>query len=363
MQVTRCSALVAMCCAGSVALGAAGCAGSDTSGKTKSASNASKPASANGTSAAMGSGGAKVQLGTAGMSAAAGKGGTAASSSGPSQDKLPTAQGECPTFAQDGDYTFNVQGGRQVMIWVDASKAAASSSGGPFIFYWHGTSSSPAFEVAAGLGQATLDDVKSQGGLVAGFYSTMNHPDKGKCDECKSNTGNGVWFTEDFNLADEVLACAIKQLHIDTRRIHVSGMSAGGLQTAAMLYARSNYLASAAPYSGGAWFAGTPQDPSNQVAAMLFHGTFAKDIVTLHFYATSKIVFDDVKMRGGFAIDCNHGGGHMIPPDGGPAVWKFFQAHPYGTNPSPWATKLPADLPPYCSLNFTEEPGAGGPFG
>jgi predicted esterase len=282
---------------------------------------------------------------------------------GPAADKLPTAQGECPTFASNGDYTFNVQGGRQVLIWVDASKVSASGDGGPVLFYWHGTGSSPDREVPYGLGQDTLTEVQNQGGLVAGFYSTMNHADKGTCAECKSNTGNGVWFIEDFNLADEVLACAIKQLHIDTRRIHVSGMSAGGLEATAMIYARSNYLASGAPYSGGEWSVMTPQDASNKVAAMIFHGTYAKDVVTVHFYATSKILFDDIEMRGGFAIDCNHGGGHMIPSDGGPAIWKFFQAHPYHTDPSPWATMLPAGLPSYCSLTFTAETDAAGPFG
>jgi poly(3-hydroxybutyrate) depolymerase len=298
---------------------------------------------------------------------AAGAGGaqtpTEHKSAGPAEDKLPSAQADCPTFDGDGDYTFGVQGGRQVRIWVDAAKAAASADGGPVIFYWHGTGSGPELEVPRGLGVTTLSDVKEQGGLVAGFYSPMNHADKGKCDECKSNTGNGVWFIEDFNLADEVLACAIKQLHIDTRRIHVSGMSAGGLEATAMIYARSNYLASAAPYSGGEWSVMTPQDASNPVPAMIFHGTYTKDIVTLHFYATSKILFDDIKARGGFAIDCNHGMGHTIPVEGGPAVWQFFQAHPYHTEPSPWENGLPDGLPAYCSPTFTIEAGAAGPFG
>jgi predicted esterase len=282
---------------------------------------------------------------------------------GPAKDKLPTAKGKCPTFDKDGDYTFDVLGGRQVLIWVDASQVKKSGAGGPVIFYWHGTGSSPQLEVPIGLGQSTLDAVKSEGGLVAGFYSAMNHSDKGKCDNCNGDNGNGVWFTDEFAIADEVLACAIEQLHIDTRRIHVSGMSAGGLQTTNMLYGRSNYLASAAPYSGGEFSLMTQVDESNHLPAMIFHGTYAKDVVILHFYATSKILFDDIQGRGGFAIDCNHGGGHMIPGDGGPGIWKFFQAHPYGTNPSPWAKELPAGLPPYCSITFTEEPDAGGPFG
>jgi predicted esterase len=269
----------------------------------------------------------------------------------PPADNLPQPKGECPVFVTGvQDYTFNVQGGRQVLIGVDPSKVPAKGPGGPLIFYWHGTGSGPT-EAGFGLGNA-LNAVVDEGGLVAGFYSTMNYPDKGKCDECKTNTGNGVWFIEDFNLADEVLACAIQQLHIDTRRIHASGMSAGGLQVSAMLYARSNYMASVAPYSGGILTPWKNQDPTNPVAAMIFHGTYADDVVGLHFYSTSKTLFDDVEKRGAFAVDCNHGGAHVIPADGWLAVWTFFQYHPYKTSPSPWANMLPAGLPAYCSLTF-----------
>jgi predicted esterase len=270
----------------------------------------------------------------------------------PPADKLPQAKGECPVFTTGvQDYTFNVQGGRQVLIGVDPTKAPAKGPGGPLVFYWHGTGSGPT-EAGFGLGDA-LNEIVNQGGLVAGFYSTMNYPDKGKCDECRTNTGNGVWFIEDFNLADEVLACAIKQLHVDTRRIHASGMSAGGLQVSAMLYARSNYMASVAPYSGGILAPWSNQDPTNNVAAMIFHGTYADDVVGLHFYSTSKTLFDDVTKRGGFAIDCNHGGAHIIPADGWIGVWTFFQYHPYRQSPSPWAMKLPStNVPSYCSLTF-----------
>jgi predicted esterase len=270
----------------------------------------------------------------------------------PPDDHLPKPKGTCPTFDKMDDYVFDVQGGRAVFIGVDASKAAKKSSqGGPVVFYWHGTNSGPA-EASYALSDVGIQNIMDQGGIVAGFYSTMNWPDKGSCDECRSSTGNGVWFTEDFNLADEVLACAIEQLHVDTRRIHVTGMSAGGLQATAMLYARSNYIASAAPYSGGILFgARARQDPDNHVPAMIFHGTYADDYVGIHFYSTSKTLFDDVTEDGGLAIDCNHGQGHIIPLEGGPAVWAFFMLHPYKA-PSPWAGGLPDYLPAYCSLTF-----------
>ena len=59
---------------------------------------------------------------------------------------------------------------------------------------------------------------------------------------------------------------------------------------------------------------------------------------------------DNVKKKGGFAIECDHGGGHMIPSDAGAAAWKFMQAHPFKTNSSPYASGLPAAFPSYCKL-------------
>jgi poly(3-hydroxybutyrate) depolymerase len=50
---------------------------------------------------------------------------------------------------------------------------------------------------------------------------------------------------------------------IDTRHIHTAGMSAGGLQTTWMAYARSAYIASAVPYSGGLTRAVALQDAGN----------------------------------------------------------------------------------------------------
>ncbi len=55
--------------------------------------------------------------------------------------------------------------------------------------------------------------------------------------------------------------------------------------------------------------------------------------------------------KGGFAIDCDHGGGHEGPP--APlraASWEFLQMHPFGANPEPYASGLPASFPSYCQI-------------
>ena len=250
---------------------------------------------------------------------------------------LPVAAETCPDLAP-GDITIL---GKRVVLWMDP--AATEAADGPLVIYWHGTGSNPNFEAPVGLGPA-MDDVVAAGGIVAAFYAEP-------CMGCRT-TGNNVWYYEDFARADELLACAIEQVGIDTRRIHTAGMSAGGLQASAMVYARSNYLASATSYSGGiiAIFTDTmPQDPANKLPVMIVHGG-AMDQVVIKFQDTSNAFKADLTMKGHFSFICDHGMAHTIPAGINVATWQFFQDHPYGTDPSPYAGGLPTSFPDYCGL-------------
>ena len=126
---------------------------------------------------------------------------------------LPTATTTCPTIAT-GNMTF---AGQPVTIWAGTP---TPSQHGPMVVYWFATGSNPQ-EAIRGLGQAAINEITSQGGIVVAPGATNRQG---------TNTGNGVWFTGDFATTDEVVACAIQQLHIDTRRIYAAGFSAGGLQ-------------------------------------------------------------------------------------------------------------------------------------
>jgi hypothetical protein len=178
---------------------------------------------------------------------------------------------------------------------------------------------------------------------VASFSSTTS---------MGQDTGNGVWFTGDFAMADQILACAVKQLNIDTRQIYAAGCSAGGLQTVAMLFARSNYLAAAMPNSGGEVIAGEfPLEGTHVPSLITTHGAMGTDMVVIDFSTASATADKDVLAKGGFAVDCNHGGGHC----GAPAVdvaaqWQFCKDHPFGVSPEPYAKGLPSSFPSYCTI-------------
>jgi predicted esterase len=262
--------------------------------------------------------------------------GSSAADAGPRPLNFPAPRQACPTLSEG---TVTVLG-RQVRLWMGSDGA---SKLGPALIYWHGTGSSPS-EALTGLGSAVINEIKSAGGIVI----AMNAYDGGSSGG--STTGNAVWYTGDFDVTDEVLACAVQTgVGIDTARIHTLGFSAGGLQASYMLKARSNYLASVTSYSGGAAFPVSMRDPNNKLPVIFFHGG-SGDSFILNFQSASISMANDLKSAGHFVIMCDHGGGHWIPSAGGATSWQFFKDHRYGQTPEPYRDGLPASFPSYCRI-------------
>jgi hypothetical protein len=253
----------------------------------------------------------------------------------PQPTMLPTAKETCPQLAT-GNATIL---GQTVQLWVGERQEDRKA---PVLFYWHGTGS-----VSAEAGvfmQKQIDEIVADGGLVASFVTSTGTGDY---------TGPFVWHSDDFNVADEILACAIQQLNVETRRIYSAGCSAGGLQTSAMVYMRSGYIAAAMPNSGGT---GNPlplQDPSHVPAVITTHGAPGSDVVVIDFSVTSAAFVNDLTAKGGFAVDCNHGGGHCgATPEVVAAQWQFLKDHPFGVTPEPYASGLPASFPASCKIGL-----------
>ena len=117
--------------------------------------------------------------------------------------------------------------------------------------------------------------------------------------------------------------------------------------TTHLSYARSQYVASVAAYSGGN--SGMFQEMNNKFAAMIMTGGTSDNVYGQDFYNGSKAWQTSLKGAGHFAMFCDHGGGHSIPSKLVPGVFQFFMDHPYGTNPSPYAGgKIPSGINPPC---------------
>jgi predicted esterase len=298
------------------------------------------------TQGSSGVGGAATgAAGTAGAPSSAG----AAADSGarvPNAKFLVPASGPCPEF-RDGYVMFAPDGVQRRVLLYATTKPNMK---GPLIISWHSTLPNPE-DAVSWIGQRVIDDIKAQGGIVAAPAS--GHPnDRRPWD----NVPLGAMNTDnDQRLMDEIVACAVEKVGIDVRRIHATGMSAGGLKTAQVSLRRSGYLASVVVYSGGFTEGDEPpdQDPTNPVAAMVLYGgaTDISPVDGIDYTQASNRYLERMKARCSFAFLCNHGGGHSVPQDSQASAFQFLTDHPFGTSPSPYAMGLPDGFLRYCKLS------------
>lgn len=249
---------------------------------------------------------------------------------GPAAEYLPTVFGACPTFAGEGAKVIfqTSRGDRPVRMWMSD---AAQTLDGPLVFYWHGWHGSPGL---SGITTAALKELLAMGGLFVAPYIEPNAEDD-------------YWSSWDLVTADQVVACAIATVGIDTRRIHSIGYSAGGMQTYRMIHERSGYLASAILYSPGTnGGPGPRQEKQNKIASIITWGDTEDKI----FKTLAESYFDKLTGYGFFSMMCHHTGGHIQPGGVRDRALDFLLAHPFGTDPSPFASGIPANYPTYCGL-------------
>jgi poly(3-hydroxybutyrate) depolymerase len=256
---------------------------------------------------------------------------------------LVPATGPCPEF-RDGYVMFAPDGKpRRVLLYA----TQRPHSNGPLLFFWHSTLPNP--EDAVGwVGRTVIEEIKAQGGVVVA-PTTADRSARRPWD----HTPLGPNGDADQRLMDEVVACAIEKVGIDVRRIHATGMSAGGQKTAQVSLRRSGYLASVVAYSGGLPEGESPpdQDPNNPVPAMILYGgrTDISPVDGENYTQASTRYRDLMVGKGRFAFLCNHGRGHTVPNDSQASAWRFLQDHPYGTKPSPYAQQFPSGFLSYCT--------------
>jgi dienelactone hydrolase len=319
--------------------GAGGRAGTPAGGAAVAGANASGASS--GGVGVSGSGAIAGANSNGGNSAGADDGGGAPGDSGgstgmagaPSQGEpeLPAIEGECPTF-ETGNVTVGGLSG--IALQVGPKKA-----GGSLIFYWHGTGSS-ASEVNLLIPASVRQEILAEGGIIVSFDGSL-----GTGGDC---SGTKTFSKDDFQIADQIAACAVRDHGIDARRIYTTGCSAGGLQAGCMGAVRSSYIAAVVPNSGGQVSQQALQDADHVPAVMTMHGG-ASDKVIVSFATTSAAYDKRMSEAGSFVVNCDHGGGHCkAPADLYAAGWQFMKAHPFGVAPEPYSAALPASFPDYC---------------
>jgi hypothetical protein len=307
----------------------AGAGGASSGGSGgMSAGTGGANAGAGGAGGFRGGVGGSIVTGTGGAQGAGGSGG-ASSSRNPI---IPPVNGDCPTFAT-GTVTVGGLGGISLQVGVKSQGTA------PLLFYWHGTGQQ-ANEVNLLVPAAVRQELLGQGGIIVSFQGTL-----GTGGDC---SGTATFSRDDFKVADQIAACAVRDYGIDPHRIFTTGCSAGGLQAGCMGAMRSSYIAAVAPNSGGEVTAQTIQDPTRIPAVMTMHGG-STDMVIVSFATTSATYDTQMKNAGAFVVNCDHGGGHCQAPAAlYTAAWQFMKDHPFGVTPEPYSMSLPATFPNYC---------------
>ncbi len=249
---------------------------------------------------------------------------------------LPAVDGTCPKIATGTVTIKNIS----VQVWAGTKGATPA----PMIVYWHATGTTSS-EAVGGIGmpQAVATEITGEGGVIV---SPENSTGTGM------DTGDAVWYTGDFPIADQLVACAFQQYNLDPHRIYSEGGSAGALQAGTMLFQRSNYIAAVLPNSGGYTIGGmTLQNPKHVPNIMTMHGAKGSDVVIVDFSQQSLYEDGVVVKLGGFAVDCNTGLGHVEAPDSLKTNgWQFLKDHPFGVSPEPYAKGLPSSFPSTCKI-------------
>jgi hypothetical protein len=258
---------------------------------------------------------------------------------------IPEINGECPAI-KEGTSTVSVMGLRATVI------AGAQKEGtGSLLVYYYGTGK---LGGVSSLPAAIKTDITSQGGIVFALNEAKNTG--GDC------SGTGTFGIDDFKVVDQFVACAVKNYGINPKRIYATGCSAGGLTAGCMGIMRSNYLAGAAPNSGGVTIGyGKLQDPQRVPNVITMNGG-AADNVIVNFGQTSEGYDNYILKYGGFAVNCIHSTGHCgAPASLYQSAWQFLKDHPYGTKPSPYAGGLPSGFHPSCKIfTMTDRAPIGG---
>jgi poly(3-hydroxybutyrate) depolymerase len=242
------------------------------------------------------------------------------------------SRGDCPQLG-DGNNSF-ATGSTSYDVIVELP---ADPEGAPVLFVWHwlgGTAS----QILEWVGFSSLAD---EGAIVIAPESS------GSAYEW-SSFGPGAG-NADLLLFEDLLACAADQWNVDMDRIYSTGMSAGGLWTSYMTMWESEWLAATAPLSGGVNSA-VYRQPDEPIPVLLtwggagdVYGTFSFDVANREFSA-------DLLADGHFVAHCIHNEGHNPPTGSAGMVWRFFQDHPKGVSPDPWADGVPSGMPSYCGL-------------
>jgi len=147
---------------------------------------------------------------------------------------------------------------------------------------------------------------------------------------------------------DDIVNCVSKAYKIDAKRIYVTGMSGGGLESTFVGANRASVVAAAAPFSGGFLVKWPKYD--HKVPFLVTWGGIEDTAYSQNFDTLAKQLIGYLVGSGNVTVQCNHGLKHVWPAEMTAASWKFLSSFTLDSKDNPFAAGLTAEFPKYCSL-------------
>ena len=210
----------------------------------------------------------------------------------------------------------------------------------PLVVVLHGIGSS----IEAMLGSANLLEEASRTGHIIIAPQALERG------------GTAAWdpigepaYNLDIALFDDMVNCMSEQYNIDSDRVHVTGMSLGGIFTGTLIATRSDVIASAAPFSGGLFR--EKVEGWVPIPTLVSWGGEDDTYYGQDFHNLAALMTERLLGNGHFVINCNHGLGHSLAAEVWPYAFRFLMDHPRGVEPLPYdGVGLPEEFPEYCSI-------------
>ena len=245
---------------------------------------------------------------------------------------------DCPVLVDDFNNEFPSAGlSREFYMYTPTD--AATGGPWPLVFAYHGLGDSADFIQVGGTNDL-ITPIDDRGYILVSPESQMVEGIEWQQGAFGDN--------EDLVFFDDLITCVDAQYGVDPAQIYVTGMSAGGLYTSFLGVAKSDVIAAVAPFSGG--FIPPYEQPDTLVPYLVSWGGKSDQAVNQDFNLLSMDMIADLDAAGHFYATCNHNQGHSWPAEVTEPVLYWLFAHPYGTNPIPYATMLPDTWPAYCTL-------------
>jgi poly(3-hydroxybutyrate) depolymerase len=253
-------------------------------------------------------------------------------------DLAALSSGQCPDLSASGASTFTSAGvSRTVNVYLPEDV----QPGLPVIFMWHplGITGSQIAIYLDAAGMARNEHV-----IVVAPESDPSHPFEWNF----FGTGEG-----DIQLYDDLRTCLSNSLDVDLYRVYSTGMSAGGLWTTWLALHRSDTLATVLVMSGGTDGIIDYVTPATKFPALLMWGgatdTFGEGADLTDFNAAMIAFSRELRDDDHFVVECNHGLGHNIPPEGRSTTIAWLLPHRFGES-SPFEDGDLTGLADYCTI-------------